>query len=184
MRRGSGALSTYDRTRGYLHSATLAGCHPRLLPAWRRQSISARRSSGHRPADQLRPAITSGNLPPRSRPLHTRQTASQAERYRYLQTPRPGFIAKEFNLHLYTGFAAARRRSRSPQRAEIGHGARFAAYGGAVANMGISQNDRAAKVAFTQHQPDKPQPVSVASENRLPQIACGVGSGCRFPAWW
>ena len=135
-------------------------------------------------ADQLRPAITSGNLtPPRSRPLHTRQTASQAERYRYLQTPRRVSSPKSSTC-ICTRALRPRAASRSPQRAEIGHGARFAAYGGAVANMGISQNDRAAKVAFTQHQPDKPQPVSVASENRLPANACGVGSGCRFPAWW
>ncbi len=105
----------------------------------------------------------------RSRPLHTGQMASRAERYTCLQTLHPASRRQRFLLAsapvLFVRAPDGRDRHLRHQ-GRLPHG--FSANRFAVADMRIRQNNRSAEVAFAQHQPDKPQPVSVASENKLP----------------
>lgn len=85
-------------------------------------------------------------------------------------------VAEQMYFGVYARAAAARQtRQIAAQRAEIRHRPRPAGDRFAVANVRVRQNDGAAEMALAQQQPNQPQAVSVASENRLPanSVWCG-----------
>ena len=66
------------------------------------------------------------------------------------------FIAEQLHLHLYACFTSTRQTVEiAAQCAQVSNRARLAADRGAVADMGIGQNNGAAEMTFAQHQPDQ-----------------------------